>query len=246
MDKMETVKAAFSGFPREAMEFFRDLEANNTREWFQPRKEQFERFVKAPMEELVGAVNAGLARFAPDHVTDAKKAIFRIYRDTRFSADKTPYKDRVSASFGRRGMEKVGAGGFYFAVNHKEVEVAGGVYHPESEAMLTIRTHIAESYDEFRRILANRKLRKTVGELQGSELTRVPKGFTADHPAADLLKKKDWIFYVVLDPGLATSSRLLPEILSRFETLAPAIEYLNAPLRSKRAKTKIYRPSDHF
>jgi uncharacterized protein (TIGR02453 family) len=138
-------------------------------------------------------------------------------------------------------MEKLGAGGFFFSVNHKQVEIAGGVYHPDASAMLTIRTHIADTHEEFRRLLAKRKLRTLMGELKGSELSRVPKGFEATHPAADLLKKKDWIFYVLLEPDIASSPKLLTEILSRFEAVAPVIEYLNAPLRSKKDNSKTYR-----
>lgn len=230
------MRSSFPGFPREAIRFFQQLEKNNTREWFQPRKPDFDRLVKAPMEELVLAVNAGMARFAPEHVTDPKKAVFRIYRDTRFSANKTPYKDHIAASFGRRGMEKMSAGGFYFAVNHKHIEVAGGVYHPDPAGMLTIRTHIAASHTEFERLITQRKLRRLLGELQGAELTRIPKGFDADHPGAALLRKKDWIFFTNLDPELACSPRLLPEILARFEAVAPVVDYLNEPLRSKKAR----------
>jgi uncharacterized protein (TIGR02453 family) len=235
------MKPVFPGFPPEAIQFLRDLEQNNTREWFQPRKEQFDQYVKAPMEKLVEAVNIGLAKFAPDHVTDPKKAVFRIYRDTRFSHDKTPYKNHRAASFGRRNMEKMSAGGFYFSVNHKEIEVAGGVYHPDPAATLTIRSHIDKTHAEFQRIIDNRKLKKLMGELQGSGLSRVPKGFEAGHPGAAMLKKKDWIFFVMLGPELAGSPKLLPEILSRFEVVAPVIEYLNAPLRSKRAKSMTYQ-----
>jgi uncharacterized protein (DUF2461 family) len=84
-------------------------------------------------------------------------------------------------------------------------------------------------------------LKKLMGELQGSGLSRVPKGFEAGHPGAAMLKKKDWIFFVMLGPELAGSPKLLPEILSRFEVVAPVIEYLNAPLRSKRAKSMTYQ-----
>jgi uncharacterized protein (TIGR02453 family) len=234
------MKPAFPGFPPEALKFFKDLEKNNTREWFQPRKEHYEEYVKAPMEALVDAINAGIAKFSPEHATDPKKAVFRIYRDTRFSNDKTPYKNHIAASFGRHGMEKTGAGGFFFSVNHKQIEVAGGVYHPEPASLLLLRTHIAHTYDEFRRLLANRRLRRLLGDLQGAELSRVPKGFEATHPAADLLKKKDWIFFATLDPKLALSPKLLPEILSRFEAVAPVIEYLNAPLRSRKDQPKTY------
>src|SRR5215472_1997655 len=124
------------------VQFFRSLKRNNRREWFQPRKHVYEQHVKGPMLELVAALNREMARLAPDYVTDPRKAIFRIYRDTRFSADKTPYKTNVSASFSRRGSAGLGSGGFYFSVSADEVEVAGGIYHPEPETMLVVRTHI--------------------------------------------------------------------------------------------------------
>ena len=107
----------FPGFSPEALKFLRGLERNNRREWFQPRKETFETLVKAPMTQLVEAVNAELLRFAPDHITDPKKSVYRIYRDTRFSADKTPYKTHIAAIFPPRGLEKHASAGFYFHVS---------------------------------------------------------------------------------------------------------------------------------
>jgi len=116
----------FSGFNRGALTFLRQLKKNNKREWFQPRKEIYEQQVKAPMLELVTAVMRTLADFAPDHVDDPNKAIFRIYRDTRFSKDKTPYKTHIAAAFPRRGGCKTS--GYYFSVSAEEVEIGGGVY----------------------------------------------------------------------------------------------------------------------
>src|SRR5262249_9955984 len=182
------------------------------------------------MEELVAALNGELVRFAPEHVTDAKKAIFRIYRDTRFSADKTPYKTHIAAAFSRRGPGLVSAGGFYFSVSNDQVEIAGGIYHPLPETMLLVRTYIAAHHQELRRILADRKTRKLLGDLQGDELTRAPRGFDPEHPALDLIKKKDWILDVSLDPGIATTPRLYTEILDRFRAMAPFIQFLNRPL----------------
>jgi uncharacterized protein (TIGR02453 family) len=182
------------------------------------------------MLELVTALNRDFMKFAPHFVTEPKKAVFRIYRDTRFSADKTPYKTHVAASFWRRGSDYTGAGGFYLSVSHDQIEVAGGIWHPSPETMLLVRTHIAASYPEMRRILANKKSRKLVGDLQGAELTRAPKGFDPQHPALDLIKKKDWILDVSLDAALATTPKLYREILDRFRAIAPLIEYLNRPL----------------
>ena len=223
------MSSGFPGFPPEMVQFFRGLKRNNRRDWFQPRKHLYEQHVKEPMLELVTALNGELRKFAPQCVTEPKKAVFRIYRDTRFSADKTPYKTHVAASFFRRE-----GGGFYFSVSLDQVEVAGGIYRPSPETMYLVRTHIAENYKELRQILANKKTRKLVGDLQGDELTRAPKGFDPQHPALDLIKKKDWILDVSLDPSLATTPKLYREILDRFRAMAPFIEFLNRPLAGRK------------
>jgi uncharacterized protein (TIGR02453 family) len=230
------VPTAFPGFPPEMPRFFRALKRNNRREWFQPRKHLYERHVKEPMLELVAALNAELAKFAPAYVTDPKKAVFRIYRDTRFSPDKTPYKTHVAASFSRRGSERLHLGGFYFSVSHETVEIAGGIYHPEPDTLLLVRNHIAEHHEELRRILAGRSVRELFEKLEGDTLTRSPKGFDPAHPAAEFIKMKDWIFSATLDPEVAISPQLNRDIVERFRVMAPLIEYLNRPLLTRKAK----------
>ncbi len=227
--------AMFAGFSKEAIRFLASLKRNNRREWFQPRKPQFEQHVKAPMLELVTALNAQLARFAPDYVTDPAKALFRIYRDTRFSADKTPYKTHIAAWFKRRGPKDVAMGGFYFSISPVEIEIAGGLYHPPPDTTLLVRTHISENYRELYKILANQKVRRLMGELQGSELSRVPKGFHSSHPAVALIKKKDWYLDARLDSGVATSAKLEVEIVERFRVVTPLVEYLNRPLIAQKS-----------
>src|SRR5688500_3248445 len=106
----------FPGFPKQAISFFRQLARNNRREWFQPRKDLYEQYVRGPMLELCGLVADDLRGFAADHAGDPKKAIYRIHRDTRFSRDKTPYKPYIAAMFGRAGMGKNTCAGFYFSV----------------------------------------------------------------------------------------------------------------------------------
>jgi uncharacterized protein (TIGR02453 family) len=228
------VPTTFPGFPKEMVTFFRSLKRNNRREWFQPRKHLFEQHVKEPMIELVTALNSEFAKFAPEYVTDPKKAIFRIYRDTRFSNDKTPYKTHIAATFGRRGGEAMSAGGFYFSVAHDQIEIAGGIYHPAPDTMLLIRGHIAEHHDELRRKLADRKVRRLMGGLQGSTLSRAPKGFDPLHPAIELIKMKDWILDSTIDPALATSPKLYCEVAERFRVMRPVIEFLNRPLLARK------------
>src|SRR5580693_6060819 len=155
--------SGFAGFPEQGMQFFRSLARNNRREWFQPRKPVYDEQVKAPMAELVGALSAEMMRFAPEHAADPAKAIYRIYRDTRFSKDKTPYKTHIAAIFPRRGLEKHGGAGLYFSVSPDEIEVAGGVYMPGPDELLAIRMHVAEHHERFRQNVKSKKLRTLMG-----------------------------------------------------------------------------------
>jgi uncharacterized protein (TIGR02453 family) len=222
----------FRGFPPEALIFLRGLTRNNRREWFQPRKHLYEAHVKAPMIELVDALNGELRKFAPSHLNDPHKAIYRIYRDTRFSADKTPYKTHIAAIFPRRGYEKHVSAGFYCGISLQGIEVAGGLYRPGPQELHAIRSWLADRHRDFR--TAAKGPRKLMGELQGESLKRVPKGFDAGHQAADLLKMKQWLYYTTLDADLITSPRLLGEIVKRFRAMMPVIEMLNAPLTKTR------------
>jgi uncharacterized protein (TIGR02453 family) len=226
----------FAGFPAAMPRFFRQLNKNNQREWFQPRKEHYQQQVLQPMTELVQAVNQELSKIAPEYVTDPKKAIFRIYRDTRFSPDKTPYKTHIGAFFVRRGLTS-GAAGLYMHVSAKDIYIGGGLYHPEREVLLTVREHVRDHYGELRKILSQRKLKALLGDLRGDCLTRAPKGFDPEHPAADLIKHKDWLLAAELEPAVATTPRIYPEILSRFRLIIPFVEFFNRAL-SARKKAK--------
>jgi uncharacterized protein (TIGR02453 family) len=232
-------RSTFSGFPKEAVAFFRGLARNNHREWFLPRKPVFEEKVKEPMRQLVEALDVEMRRFAPRHVTDADKAIYRIYRDVRFSKNKKPYKEHLAAYFPRQGMGKDGAAGYYLAISHKELAVGGGVHMPTPEMLRTLRNYIAERPVEFRRLIGSKTLRTLFGEMHGDQLARVPKGFAADHPAVDLLRYKQYLFYVELRPDLVTSPKLFDEVRKRFQALTPLVDFLNAPLVAARPKTRI-------
>jgi uncharacterized protein (TIGR02453 family) len=225
----------FPGFSPEALTFLRSLKRNNRREWFQPRKEIFETRLKTPMIELVEAINAELLKFAPDHITDPKKAVYRIYRDTRFSADKTPYKTHLAAIFPDHGLQKHSSAGFYFHLTEKSVGIAAGSYMPGPDELRAVRTWLADNHRAFRK--ASRQPQKLLGKLDGSAVTRMPKGFAAGHPAEDLIRMKQWLYWIELDAKLATTPRLLPELVKRFRAAAPVIAMLNAPLQNNAPKS---------
>src|SRR5258708_13602693 len=136
----------FPGFPKETVTFFKGLARNNNREWFQPRKEIFESKVKAPMVALVEALNAEFAKYAPEYINDPKKAVYRIYRDVRFSSDKSPYKTHLAAAFARRGGDRNSSAGVYFHVSAKGVGVAGGLWEPPPEQLLSVRTWLVTTH----------------------------------------------------------------------------------------------------
>ncbi|PYY14707.1 MAG: TIGR02453 family protein [Acidobacteria bacterium] len=229
----------FPGFSGEAITFLRGLERHNKREWFQPRKSIYEEQVRGPLETLVNAINSELAEFAPRYVTPVKKAVFRIYRDTRFSKDKRPYKTHVAATFYLQNLCKAAGPCFYFHFTAKELLVFAGVYMPEREELLAIRNLLAERHEEFREILRRKTLRGAMGELQGEQLSRVPKGFAKDHPAEDLVRRRQWFLESTLDGGVMTSGRMLPEIINRFRAATPMLELLNQPFVQERKPKKL-------
>jgi uncharacterized protein (TIGR02453 family) len=219
----------FPGFPTEALTFLRGLTRHNDRDWFQPRRETFETHVKAPMIALCEALNDEFQKFAPEYVNEPKKAIYRIYRDTRFSEDKTPYKTHVGAVFPRRGLSKLASPGFYVALTLKGVDVAGGIYQPAPDQILAIRTWLAENHTKFRKASAVPEKLMEV-KLHGESLQRIPKGFDAAHPGADLLKMKQWLYFTTLEPGMTTTPKLIAEVSKRFRSMHPVLEMLNEPL----------------
>ena len=227
----------FPGFPPQARNFLRDLKANNRREWFTPRKAVFEEQVKAPMIELVLALGEELRDFGLDLVTAPEKAIYRIYRDVRFSKDKSPYKTHVAAVFTPRGLPKHAGAGLYFHVAPEEVLVGGGIYAPGPKQLLAIRRMIAAQPDRLRGVLQHRGFRRLFGEMSGGKLKRVPKGFASDDPAADLLVYKQFLAGASLPADIVETPKLYRQIVKHFRGIEPFLVLLNSPLKPDRAAT---------
>ena len=154
-------------FTPEALKFLRGLARNNDRTWFDPRKPIYEREVKAPMLALIGEINDAFVSFAPDHIREPRKAMMRIYRDTRFDASRghpaRPYKTNVAAWWVARGLEKTSGAGFYFHVSAKETVIAAGAYMPEKDQLAAIRHWLLDHHEEFRTLLKKPAVRKASG-----------------------------------------------------------------------------------
>lgn len=217
-------------FSPKALAFFRQLEKNNDRQWFTPRKAIFEQEVRDPMLELVGWLNDKLRAFAVDHIVDPpRKAIYRIYRDTRFSNDKTPYKTHIGAIFPRQGLPKHGGASYYVGISHTGIDVAGGIYGPGPEELAAVRNAIVADPKKVEKLFGAKAVTKWTGSLQGDQLVRLPKGFDAEPGTLnhDLFRRKQLYFGARLDADEATTSKLGPETIKRFEAMAAAMDWMN-------------------
>jgi uncharacterized protein (TIGR02453 family) len=231
-------------FPAEGLKFLRALKRNNRREWFQPRREQYERFVRHPMAELVVTLHHDLARIAPEIVANPAVSLYRVYRDTRFSADKSPYKTYAGAIFPWRGLGKHSGAGLYFHVAPEEVLIAGGIYSPGPAELLVVRQHIADHFAAFRRIIKSARFRQAFGELEGEAQSRVPRGFCSTHVAAEYLKYRQFLAACVFPANFATSPAFYRTLLDSFKKLLPLVRFLNEPLLAAARRAALDPASD--
>jgi uncharacterized protein (TIGR02453 family) len=218
--------------------FLRNLAKNNDREWFTPRKAVYEIELKEPMLAIVRKITDAMTDFAPNHVRPAEKSLFRIYRDTRFSADKRPYKTHVAAWWSHQGLEKTSGAGYYFHISAKEVIVAAGAYMPEKDQLAAIRNWLLENHAEFRKLLHKPAIRKAFKEFEGNALTRPPKGFPKDHPALDLIQCRQWGLSATLPSATALKPGFAATVIRHFQLAAPIVDALNAPIAAALAPRK--------
>jgi uncharacterized protein (TIGR02453 family) len=222
--------AAQPFFRKEGLSFLRQLARNNDREWFTPRKALFESELKEPMLAVIRKVNEAMESFAPAYVRPAEKCLFRIYRDTRFSSDKKPYKTHVAAWWMPEGLEKTSGAGFYFHVDAKEVVVAAGAWMPAKDQLAAIRNWLLDNHAAFRTLLQKPAVRKAFAEFEGNALTRPPKGFPCDHPALDLIRCRQWGLSTTLPVAAALEADFAASLIRHFRLAAPVVEALNTPI----------------
>lgn len=213
---------AFTGFSREGLQFLADLAVNNERAWFQPRKAEYERLLRQPLEALCVALGERFAARSIPLVADPARSPFRIYRDTRFSKDKSPYKPYVSASFPWAG----GGPGGYFSLRPGEIYLGGGIYHPDPPLLAAWRAAVAGRPAEVHGALEDPDFVRTFGHVDGERLKRTPAGFPADHPDAELLKLKDVMFHRQLSDEEALSADLPDRLADDFAAALPALRLL--------------------
>jgi uncharacterized protein (TIGR02453 family) len=217
-----------------AFRFLRDLKRNNRREWFEARRDIYEQELRQPLRELLEELDARLGRIAPELTGDPKRSLFRIHRDTRFSTDKSPYKQNVGfwvnhRSLGRQSESIHGGAGLYFHFEPGASMIAGGIWMPPAPALARLRDALADDPAGFARTV--RTMRRRFSALsEEAMLQRLPRGFTDDHPAAKWVRYKSFTSHRMLTAADLRSPKL-PDILAReYTAIIPFVRWLNAAL----------------
>ncbi len=234
---MASSTASFPGFTRDAIQFMADLAANNERSWFQPRKTEYERLIKEPMEQLCLALTDRFESNGLPFLADPKRSPFRIYRDTRFSRNKDPYKTHIAATFpwtgggagvGESSVERAHGNGGYFSFQPGEMYFGGGVYMAEKPFLEAFRNTVLDNPGRVREALHDEEFVKWFGDAHShEELKRVPPGYPSDHPMADLFRWKDVIFGRRLSDKEVCSSTLPDLIADGFGAAMPVFRLLS-------------------
>lgn len=209
-------------------DFLRQLAENNNREWFTENKNLYtesQENIVAFLEDLIAEMSEFDSELGK---IDAKKSLFRIYRDTRFSKDKTPYKTNIGASLGMgKGSQK---GGYYLHLEPGKSFIAGGIYMPESSVLKTLRKEISMYGKEFLNILNNKEFKKYFPELdQDDKLKKVPQGFEKEDPMAEYLKLKSFIVVYNLSDKEISDKSASKNLAKIFKVMKPLNDFLNAP-----------------
>ncbi|HEU4720745.1 MAG TPA: DUF2461 domain-containing protein [Gemmatimonadaceae bacterium] len=228
----------FRGFRPAAMRFLRALQRNNTREWFQVHRADYEQEVRAPLAALVEEIDVRLAGLAPELVGDPKRSLFRIHRDVRFSSDKSPYKTNAAAWFyhgdAGRGVGSTtphGGAGFYFHMEPGRSMIGGGIWMPPRPTLARLRERIDEDHRTLRRVLADPSVKRRFGTLdEEAMLTRMPRGYRDDHPAADLLRHQSFTVGRRLRDDEVLGPRLPDRLARDYARLVPLVRWFNGAL----------------
>jgi len=214
---------------KETFTFLNDLKINNNREWFNANKGRYET-AKKEFEEFIDRLILNIASFDPSiaHFT-AKDCIFRIYRDVRFSKDKSPYKTHFGAHItsAPKKSEIHSRAGYYVQIAPGDSFLGGGAYLPQSDWLQDIRQEISYHGNEFRAILSNPDFKKYFGEMEGEKLSKVPRGYNPDHPEIEFIKHKSFLGMSKCEDKLVTSAGFLDHCSNAFRALFPFDEFLN-------------------
>jgi uncharacterized protein (TIGR02453 family) len=207
-------------FDRSFFQFLEDLKRHNQRDWFQDNKQRYQDDVQHPAQQFISDFGPWLREISPHFVADPRPtggSMFRIYRDTRFARDKSPYKTHVGIQFRHQQGKDVHAPGFYLHLEPGNCFAGVGIWHPGGDALSSIRTAIGERPDDWKKTTRSQRFKETF-ELAGESLTKAPRGFDPEHELIEDLKRKDFFALAPVDQKTVMRS----DFLQRYAKLCGA------------------------
>ena len=205
------------------LSFFAELETNNNREWFEPQKKRF-KALEAEMKQF----SADLVEAMNEHDSIDRYKLFRLYRDVRFSKDKTPFKTHFGISFHRE--KPALRGGYYLHIKPGDNFIATGFWNPDKDDLKRIRKEMEIDAEEFRDIMAEPSFKTIWGTLEGEEVKTAPKGFSKEDPNIDLIKKKAYLFTKRYSDKEVLSNNFLQQVNADFQAVRPFFDYMSSIL----------------
>ncbi len=219
----------FNGFDEAFFQFFIDLKEHNTREWLAANKQRYDRQVIEPILDFIEDIAESLEKISPCFIANPKKhggSMFRIYRDVRFAKDKRPYKDNAAIQFRHMNGRDAHAPGFYVHLEPGNIRYGGGVWMPASRQIKSIRQSIDNDRAGWSRVRNNKKLNAMFGELRGDRLKRPPRGYDADHPHIEDLKRKSFFLMHGATTTKAARRDFLTDVINGFKAASPLMRFL--------------------
>jgi uncharacterized protein (TIGR02453 family) len=212
------------------IKFLKDLKKNNNKPWFDKNRKVYEE-AKVDFAKFIQAViDQHSKKDASIKSIVAKDCLFRINRDVRFAKDKSPYKSNFGASINKGGRKAENSAGYYFHLEPGSVFAGGGIWMPMPDELKKVRQEIDYNFADFKKIIGSKKFKAVYGDLSKNAaytLSRVPKGYEADNPAAEYLKLKSYVAMVKISDADLTSKDLVKKTVAAFEALQPVIDFIN-------------------
>jgi uncharacterized protein (TIGR02453 family) len=220
-----------SYFNQDFFNFLKELSENNNREWFNENKKRYELSVKMPFEEFIQDVILRIREVDDRINVSARESIFRIYRDVRFSNDKRPYKEQVSAIICEGGRKNYTVPGTYLELHHDNWKVYGGIYFIDSKLLRNLREYIVTNADEFNQLINEKKFKKYFGEIHGEKNKKLPKEFVDAAEKQPLLYNKQFYYFNRLEPKKLLSNKVVDIVMERFHAAQQLSSFLEDGMR---------------
>lgn len=217
-------------FDKDFIQFFKELEKNNEREWFHGNKKRYEASVKKPFADFVGLMLDKMQAIDSRIAILPKDAIFRINRDIRFSKDKSPYKTHVSAILSHGGRKNMYAPGLYLELNNHHAAVYTGLYTLDAKQLQKVREHIAANLKEFNKLIKQKKFVTKFGETRGEKNKRIPKEFREIEESQPLIANKSFYYFHKMEPEAILEKNFPKVLMDHYKVALPLIGFFEAAL----------------